>query len=321
MHDMDTVPAATSTARHVSRLTLGTVQFGLPYGVANRHGQPTPAEAAAIVAAAVDGGVNCFDTAASYGTSEEVLGRALHDLGIADDVTVITKVRPLAAAERADPGLAARAIEASVAESRRRLRLDRLPLVLFHREEDAAHLDALLRLRDRGWLREAGVSCDNLPGPAARLAAREDVAALQIPASVLDGRHRLAGSFAAAADRGVAVFVRSVYLQGLMLMPESEVPGPLRPVVPARRKLAALAAAAGIPLAELAVRRMLGVPGVTSLVMGVDSRAHLQQNLDCFARGPLDAALATAIDAAVPDLPDEILSPPRWPQPNIHGRT
>lgn len=315
MHDPRPAPAAASTFRPLSRLMLGTVQFGLPYGVANRRGQPTPAEAAAIVAAAVEGGVNCFDTAASYGTSEEVLGRAVHDLGIADDVTVVTKVRPLKVAERADPGLAARAIEDSVAESRRRLRLDRLPLVLFHREEDAVHLDALLTLRDRGWIRAAGVSCDNLPGPAARLAATAGVAALQIPASVLDGRHRRAGSFAAAADRGVAVFVRSVYLQGLLLMPEAEIPGPLRPVVPVRRALAAVAAAAGIPLAELAVRRMLGAAGVTSLVMGVDSPAQLGENLACFARGPLDDALAAAVDAAVPDLPDAILSPPRWPQP------
>lgn len=147
------------------------------------------------------------------------------------------------------------------------------------------------------------------------------MAALQLPASVLDQRHRRAGSFAAAAERGVAVFVRSVYLQGLLLMPEAEIPGPLRSVVPVRRTLAALAAAAGISLAELAVRRMLDVPGVTSLVMGVDSPAHLRENLACFARGPLDRDLAAAIDAAVPDLADEILSPPRWPQPDSPGRT
>jgi aryl-alcohol dehydrogenase-like predicted oxidoreductase len=296
----------------VSRCTLGTVQFGLPYGVANRTGQPDEPAVTAIVAAALDGGVTCFDTAAAYGTSEEVLGRVLHRLGVAERVVVVTKVRALAADERASPVLARQAIEASVAESRRRLGLECLPLVLFHREADAVHLDALVALRDRGWLRAAGVSCDNVPGPAARLAALADVAALQVPASILDPRHQRAGSIAAAADRGVAVFVRSVYLQGLLLMPETEIPPALAPVIPARRALAALADAAGMSLPELAVRCMLGVPGVTSLVLGVDTLAQLRQNLALVARGPLDAVLVAAVAAAVPALPEAVISPPRW---------
>ena len=86
----------------LSRMMLGTVQFGLPYGVANHTGQPSYDEVVRIVAAAVEGGVNCFDTAAAYGTSEEVLGNALHELGLADQVTVVTKVFPLTAAELAD---------------------------------------------------------------------------------------------------------------------------------------------------------------------------------------------------------------------------
>ena len=93
---------------HLSRLMLGTVQFGLPYGVANRTGQPSYAEVRAIMTAAIDGGVNCFDTAAAYGGSEEVLGRALQELGAADRVVVVTKVRSLTPAEQADDTLAAR---------------------------------------------------------------------------------------------------------------------------------------------------------------------------------------------------------------------
>ena len=299
----------------VSRVTLGTVQFGLPYGVANRTGQPDERMVTEIVATALEGGVTCFDTAATYGTSEEVLGRVLHGLGVAERVTVVTKVRPLAADESGSPSLALRAIEASVAESRCRLDLDCLPLVLFHREADASHLDALVALRDRGWLRAVGVSCDNAPGPAARFAAHADVAALQLPANVLDPRHQRGGSFAAAAARGVAVFVRSVYLQGLLLMPEQEIPAALVPVIPVRRALAAIAAEAGMSLAELAVRFMLGVPGVTSLVIGVDTLAHLRANLTFVGRGPLDTVLAAAVAAAVPALPDTVLSPPLWPKP------
>ncbi|MFM9196091.1 MAG: aldo/keto reductase [Planctomycetia bacterium] len=307
-------PASAPTATGFSRFMLGTVQFGLPYGVANRAGQPAYADVVAIVAAAIARGVTCFDTAAVYGTSEEVLGRALRDLRAADRVTVVTKTQPFTPDELASPARAARALEASVEASRRRLGLDCLPLVLFHREADAIHFDALLALRDRGWLRAAGVSCDNRPGPAAEFAARAGVAALQLPANILDPRHRRGGSFAAAAHRGVAVFVRSVYLQGLLLMPEADIPEPLRAVVPARRAIEALAAEAGIGVAELAVRFMLGLEGVTSLVMGVDTVPQLEHNLAIVGRGPLDPALAAAVTAAIPQLPEMVVSPPLWPK-------
>ncbi|MBA4386474.1 MAG: hypothetical protein C0404_00750 [Verrucomicrobia bacterium] len=298
----------------LSRLMLGTVQFGLPYGVANRTGQPGYDGVRAIVAAALDGGVNCFDTAAAYGTAEEVLGRVLHDLGASGRVMVVTKVRPLTSDELADPTLAARAIEQSVAESRRRLQLDCLPAVLFHREADAVHLDVLGRLQTKGWLRYAGVSCDNRPGPAARFADSPGVAALQIPANVLDRRHQEAGSFAAAAARGAAVFVRSIYLQGLLLMPEGEIPPALRSVVPARLALAAVADEAGMPLAELAMRYLLGIPGATSLLTGVETVAQLRENLALVERGALDAALMAAVAAAAPELPEATLSPSFWPK-------
>ena len=72
---------------------LGTVQLGLPYGIANRTGQPSYEEARAILVCAFEGDVNCLDTAAIYGTSEEVIGRALAELGIADKVTIVSKVR------------------------------------------------------------------------------------------------------------------------------------------------------------------------------------------------------------------------------------
>ena len=297
----------------LSRLMLGTVQFGMPYGVANRTGQPDYRDVVGIVAAALEGGVNCFDTAAVYGTSEEVLGRALHELGMADRVMVVTKVRPLTAAELADPALASGAIEQSVAESRRRLGVDCLPVVLFHREADAGHLDVLDKLRERGWLKHAGVSCDNRPGPAAGFVAAGNAAALQIPGNVADQRHQRSGAFKNAAAAGVAVFIRSVYLQGLLVMPEQDIPAPLQKIIPVRRRLAAIAGAGGMNIAELAVRYMLAQEGVTCVLTGVETVAQMRENLAIFDRGPLPEEMVEAIAADIPDLPETIITPSLWP--------
>jgi len=291
---------------------LGTVQFGLPYGVANRTGQPSYAEARAMVAAALEGGVNCFDTAAAYGSSEDVLGRVLQELGAAGRAVVVTKVRALTAEELANATLAARAIEQSVAESRRRLRLDCLPVVLFHSESDARYLEVLTRLQATGWIGHAGVSCDHRPGPAATFAAQPAVNALQLPANLLDRRHVQGGSLAAAVAHGVAVFVRSVYLQGLLLMPEAAIPEPLRAVVPVRRRLTAIAESAGLSLAELAVRYLLGLEGVTCVLVGVETVAQVRENVALFSRGPLSDDARQAVDAAVPELPELIITPGLW---------
>lgn len=292
---------------------LGTVQFGMPYGIGNRTGQPQYRDVLAMVAAAIEGGVNCFDTAATYGTSEEVLGRALHELKAAERAIVVTKARPLTPDELADPALAASAIEQSVADSARRLGMDCVPVVLFHRESDAVHLDRLEKLKEKGLLRHAGVSCDNRPGPAAGFVAAGIAAALQLPANVGDRRHQSSGVFRDAAAAGVAVFIRSVYLQGLLVMPEQDIPSSLQQIIPTRRRLAAIANEGGMPLAELAVRYMLALEGVTCVLTGVETVAQVRDNLAIFERGPLPADMVNAIDAVAPDLPEMIITPSQWP--------
>jgi len=298
-----------------SRLMLGTVQFGMPYGMANRTGQPAYRDARAIVEAAIEGGINGFDTAASYGTSEEVLGQVLYELGVSDRVVVVTKVRPLEPSELSDLSAAARAVEQSVARSRRRLRLDCLPVVLFHRESDAIHLPVLRKLSERGWLKHYGVSCENRPGPAAKFVAAGSVSALQLPGNLLDPRHLRSGILEAAADREIRIFVRSIYLQGLLALPEDDIPPALSDIVPILRSLAAIARDAGVSLVELALRYVLSLSGVSSVLVGVETVSQIQDNLVMSDRGPLDTDLLTAIDASIPELPETLITPKLWPRP------
>ena len=297
----------------LSRMMLGTVQFGMPYGVANRTGQPSYRDVLDIITAAVEGGVNCFDTAAAYGTSEEVLGRALRELGLLERVVVVTKVRVLSPEVLADAAKTAQAIEHSVAESRQQLGIECLPIVLFHRETDGVHLDVLESLKARGWLKHAGVSCDNRPGLAQPLVAGGRAAALQLPGNALDRRHQKTGVFREAAARGVAVFIRSVYLQGLLVMPEDVIPPALHEVVPVRRRLATIAHEAGMTLAELALRYMLAQEGVTCVLTSVETVAQVRENIALFEHGPLAADMVKTVDAAVTELPEMVLTPGQWP--------
>ena len=115
------------SAADASRLALGTVQFGLNYGVANATGQVTLQEGRRILDTAAEAGMDTLDTAVAYGASEEVLGK----LGV-QSWRVITKLPPMPTSV-AD--VQTWVLE-QVAGSRTRLGSNRLGGVLMHRTED-----------------------------------------------------------------------------------------------------------------------------------------------------------------------------------------
>ena len=290
---------------------LGTVQFGLPYGIANTTGQPPYREVLDILSAAVEGGVNCLDTAAVYGESEVVLGKALAELGLKDRMIVATKVTQLAN-EKINARQADEIVEQSVTHSLRNLGLQRLTFCLFHLEQNfLLYSDSLLKMREKGLVRFVGSSV-NLPGPAAQILHSGRAEALQMPTSILDHRFLRQGIPGLAAECGAALFARSIFLQGLLLMPEAAVAAEHAAVIPVRHALESIAAEAGIGLAELAVRYMLCLPGITALVVGVETARQIRDNTAVFGKGPLDQAICARIEQAVPDLPDTILSPGNW---------
>lgn len=74
-----------------SQFMLGTAQFGTGYGIANQIGRPSYQTVLKILECAAANGVNCLDTAPTYGDSEKIIGRAIRELGIADRMMVVTK--------------------------------------------------------------------------------------------------------------------------------------------------------------------------------------------------------------------------------------
>ena len=290
----------------ISKLVIGTVQFGMYYGLANRAGQPSEQDVVAMVGQALESGVNAFDTAVMYGSSESVLGQAFEALDAGDRVFVSTKVPPLEGDSEAER---AAFIEAAVAGSRERLRLKRVPLCMFHRFHNLGDLGLLLKLRDRGWIEHAGVSVYH-PADAQVAIETEGVSAIQIPTSLLDQRFVRAGTFALAAQHGVAVFCRSVYLQGMLTMAEQDVPEHLQETTPITRRLRELAGDEG--LAAYALRYVASLPGMSGAVVGMETIEQLRGNVATIERGPLPSATMAAIDEMVPDLPSHIVNPGDW---------
>jgi aryl-alcohol dehydrogenase-like predicted oxidoreductase len=277
--------------------------------VANRTGQPSFDEICRILQEAYDQGIDTLDTAAVYGQSEELIGKALRRTGLADRIRVVTKVEELPAAlESAE---ASARIETTVRRSIQLLGLDHLELCLFHAQENLGYAEHLLALQARGLVAAAGVSIVN-PDGLRQARAQPGIEAVQLPSNLLDRRFTASGLAASARAVGLTIFARSVYLQGLLLMDEARLPDHLREVISIRRPLEAIAAGAGITFGEMAFRAMLGEPGFDSLVVGVDTAEHLRRNLAMVARGPLPADMVKAIAATRVDPPRYLIDPSAW---------
>lgn len=279
-----------------SPLMLGTVQFGLNYGIANVTGKPSYETAKEILKTAYSLGITALDTAAAYGNSEEVLGKALTELGIKDKVTVVTKVPPIP--ENTD---AEKFIKESLENSLTKLQLDVLPVVLLHHESSLPYLEVLKTFIKSGLIQAAGVSLDSQ-----EYANKADnIEYLQVPCNVLDHRFD-----AITKDKTKKrVFIRSVYLQGMLLMDKSKIPFP--EIVSYREKLEQF----DLPIAELCMRYLLSISDNVSVLTGVDTVAQLKENAAIAAKGKLPDALMAEISNAVPLLSENLIRPSLWNLP------
>jgi len=251
------------------RVGLGTAQFGLDYGITNRHGQVPVAEMNRILDLALRRGVTILDTAGAYGTAEERLGDAI---GHSDDFDVVTKIPPLPphldGAARTE-----RFVEEAASISLAHLRMKGVRGLLMHAAGDltgkhgAYAWRALERLRDGGAAEMIGASVyagEELDA----LLQRYPLQIVQIPLSVFDQRLARSGHLARLKSLGVEIHARSVFLQGVLLMTPEELPRHLAPLEDVLRQFRAASAAAGRTPIQAAMAYVLGYPEVDVAVVG-----------------------------------------------------
>jgi len=203
------------------KLALGTVQFGLDYGVANEAGQVSLAEAQGVLSLASASGINLLDTAIAYGSSEAVLGK----VGV-DRFRVVTKLPSLPSAGENDIAPWVRdQVEASLA----RLGQKQIYGLLLHRPKDLLGaqskllIEALIALKEAGVVQKIGISIYS-PDELDAIRKKVQIDLVQAPVNVIDRRMETSGWLDRLKDDGVEVHARSVFLQGLLLMERGKIP-------------------------------------------------------------------------------------------------
>lgn len=290
-------------------LCLGTVQTGMAYGLAGA-GQPDDAAVTALFDAALAAGIHSFDTARAYGLAEARLGTWLKMRGPAD-CEVITKFPKLAGL---DDAAAASFIRSVCTDSRQLLGRACLDGLLGHNGTDLqrpAVAETLRALRNEGQIAAFGASVYD-PVDADAALEVHGLGLLQVPLGLLDHRFPDSGVLARAKARGVRVYARSLYTQGLLFLDPGKLPPHLAAAAPILKDLRQIAVESGFSLTALALGYAAGLPSVHALVIGCDSAAQAQEAAKIVQAGlPPETVLRRAVTVAR-ELPAGISDPRTW---------
>lgn len=288
-----------------ARLALGTVQFGLPYGVANTQGQVMYEEAEAMLLSARTAGIDTLDTAIAYGEAESVLGR----IGVSG-FRLISKVPALRESVLSADDWVVAQVEASL----ERLRVPRLGGLMLHAPDDllGPHgtdlARGLQRARDAGLAERIGLSVYS-PEQLVALVGRLPLEIIQIPLNIFDRRFIETGWLDRLIADDVEVHARSVFLQGLLLMSSDRIPSKFesfRSLIDGWHSWLAGDTAAGMSAIQACLAHAASYAGISRLVVGADSLAQLQDIIEAVSAVPLRAPASLASPAT------SLINPAQW---------
>jgi aryl-alcohol dehydrogenase-like predicted oxidoreductase len=286
----------------MTALALGTVQFGLDYGVANRRGQVSAAEAGAILLRARESGMDTLDTAVAYGDSEQRLGA----IGV-QGWRIVSKLPRVPDGCRDIPDW----VTSSVRASLQKLDVPSLSGLLLHRPQqlrEACGADlhgALGRLVADGLVERIGLSIYD-PAELEILDDYPSLTLIQAPFNLLDRRLIDTGWLERLEARRIELHVRSVFLQGLLVMRGADRPQTFDRWSAIWSRFDRWLGETGLTAVEACVRYALSFSAIARVVIGVDSL------------GQLEDVLRAAVGPA-PEVPDalhtedlDLLNPVRW---------
>lgn len=283
-----------------NKLALGTVQWGLAYGVGNFSGCPSMEELEQMLSHARGEGVSLIDTARTYGDAESRIGKLK-----TEGVRIVTKMPPLPNIEGQGLG---EFLRDTFSESLRNLNATRVHGYLVHRSTDIVCSHGrvvrtfLENLRSTGKAAKVGVSIYERKEIQEVLQYfQPDI--VQLPLNVLDQRLLHDGTLAELKAAGIEVHVRSAFLQGLLLLDIDRIPAHLEPMRSILTKWHAKASEQGMTPLEASLSFVREQPAVDSVIVGAESLAQIREITTAF-RTPCSV-----------DVSDLACQDPKWVDP------
>lgn len=272
------------------RLGIGTVQFGVNYGISNNTGQTTLAEVSKILSLASENGINILDTASAYGESEKVLGA--FDLS---NFKVVSKFLP------PDNDVL---IEKQLFKSLKNLKVDSLYGYLAHRASDVIENPdqwiELQTLKQKGLVQKIGFSF-NLPEEVdniVKLKMYPDL--IQVPYNYFDNRFEK--YIELFKSMGCEVHTRSAFLQGLFFLDQEKLMTNFSFIAPI---IKSLQEKHKDMLSGALLNYCFSNQSIDHIIIGLNDSKQLSDNLEAMKNAqPLTKLLI--------EMPDYITTPSKW---------
>lgn len=285
----------------IEKLILGTVQFGLDYGINNPTGKPSTDAVLDILSYALEKGVTTLDTADAYGRADELIGffhqhserkfKVNTKFICHESKTVIEQLE----------------------FSLDKLHIDCINVFFYHRFSDLKNhksvANDLQKLKTNSRIRKVGVSVYTNDELKQAINA-DEVDCIQLPFNLLDNTYQRGALLKEAKRRGKEIQVRSVFLQGLFFKDMSTYAPYLQPLKKYIAQIKEIADEANISMAELALGYALAEPSIDSVIIGVDTKAQLEKNLSHASQLPAEAIIKKIDSIAVQET--ELLYPYNW---------
>ncbi len=284
------------------KLVLGTVQFGLDYGINNRTGKPTADSVAAILDLAFQQGIRILDTAEAYGNAQEVIGDYHRTSSHRFDI--VTKFS--AGRKDLSDNLTER-----VSQDLKTLEVDHLYAYMFHSFKDFEtyyehYRTDIEALKKQGLIKKFGVSIYTNDEFESLLAYPVDL--VQLPFNILDNKVQRGALIEAAKEKGMEVHTRSAFLQGLFFM--ESLPDKLKALKPYLDQIAKASVTHQISLADIALNYAIQQTQIDQVLIGVETVAQLHQNLESLNRRVPAELMAQLDELCVRE--SALLNPSTW---------
>jgi aryl-alcohol dehydrogenase-like predicted oxidoreductase len=293
------------------RLGLGTVQWGMPYGVTNSSGVATPGAVSGMLTRARQAGIDLLDTAWAYGDAETVIGS---QGAVAAGFSVVTKTRPLKG-QSSSPVEAAGFVGDAFDESLARLGVSSVYGLLVHHADDLLGpsgdaLWALMqKLKREGKVAKTGCSLYD-PAQFFMLQSRYGLDLVQLPYNIYDQRYVTSGMAERAKSSGVEVHARSAFLQGVLLCQPDHLPPHFASFRGHHGRLWRQYDALRVSPLKAALGFCLVSPYIDKVVVGCEKLAQLEGILQAAAEPVTAESLQVLGGFALEDL--NIINPSNW---------
>jgi len=256
-----------------SKLILGTVQFGLDYGVNNTSGKPSKENIKSILDFAYNSGIQLLDTAEAYGDSQNKIGE--YHNNSTNKFNVITKF------SSNTEGFSLNIIE-RVYNNLKILDVDKLYCYMFHSFDDfnkyfEKYRKDLLILKRDGIINNIGVSLYSNDELESVLKFNE-ITLVQLPFNLLDNNNKRGNIIKKAKAKGIEIHTRSAFLQGLFFKNTSEFTVKIKPLGPYLNLLNDLCDE-HYKMNDLALNYVCNQKNIDKVLIGVDNVQQLASNM------------------------------------------